>query len=109
MNTNMIDTNVVLLPTVAEILPTLSENNTVDITAGVTVTEVKRRGRKPSGFVLQVPDGEFNMKDLIALNDKLQGFIYPFLKKAVVAGTVKEVRSVKAVKQGRPSLVYSKV
>jgi hypothetical protein len=96
----------VILPTVTEILP---PTQSVDITAGVTVAEVKRRGRKPSGFVLQIPDGEFNMKDLMALNGKLQGFIYPFLKKSLASGAVKEIRSVKAAKQGRPSLVYSKV
>lgn len=97
-----------ILPTVAEILPTLGDTP-VDITAGVTVTEVKRRGRKPSGFVLQIPDGEFDMKTVMALNNKPQGFCYPFLKKARQAGLVKELRRVKAVGVGRPTAIYSKV
>lgn len=104
MNTNMTDT-LTILPTTAEILP-LTES--VDITAGITVTEVKRRGRKPSGFVIQLPDGEFNMKDLVALNSREQGFLFPFLKKARQAGLVKEIRRVKAATVGRPSVVYSK-
>lgn len=64
-----------------------------------------KRGRKPSNFKPQFPEGEFTMQQLAELNGKTKTYVYTFLKSKGYFDKLEEVRSI-SKGRGKPEKVY---
>lgn len=67
----------------------------------------RKRGRKPSGFTIDFPNGEFTMKQLGEHNSKTSAYVYTFMKQRGLFDQIKEVRQIKGGR-GKPTKVYTK-